>query len=218
MRQTRRCKTWLLHYVWNRIVVWTDGSGAHPTIPCIKHAAAAVMFYSNAEVNFVFEVIGNESSSHRGEIEGLCAAIHSIDEPMEVRYDNEYVVNTFCKLLQENSFEPLSHCDVWRAIAKKTADKPFGYHTATWIPAHCNEESTKHCLRTTLDLYLNAQADDLAEKSLRGPPIELENDYLPQIEQISNVQRMMIDIALQRKVADVDYIPQNQALLSSMST
>ena len=42
---------------------------------------------------------GVEQTTDRTEVEIICGAIHTLDEPIEVRSDNEYAVNDFLKMI-----------------------------------------------------------------------------------------------------------------------
>ena len=83
------------------LIMWVDGSCFLPEIPHLRHAGTTVVFAKDCDLNFESKIGGQEQTSDRGEVEAVCAAIHSVDIPVEVWSDNECAANTFLRILSK---------------------------------------------------------------------------------------------------------------------
>jgi hypothetical protein len=153
-----------------RKVVFTDGSCLEQSDERIRSAGCGVFVAQNHAWNVGFPLPGVVQSSELGEARAAlhvleAATVQRID--VEIRLDNEMVVNTLQQIVRGEEVEYEKGSNIWKrateAIRRRKEDGGVG-HAVVWIPGHTSAEDERSGKISEENRKGNEEVDGLAKK------------------------------------------------------
>jgi ribonuclease HI len=157
-----------------RCVVFTDGSCLEQGDERIRSPGCGTFVAKGHPWNLAFALPGIVQSSELGEAR---AAVHILEAAtahhfdVEVRLDNETVVDTLAKIVRGEEVEYEKGRMMWRrakkAIESRKAEGGQG-HVVTWIPGHTKLTDVEEGRTTEENRRGNEKVDELAKQGARA--------------------------------------------------
>ena len=193
MQQRLWCRAWpavpLKHPTAPHYRVYTDGAGLFPGDPLLARAGWGAV----AGTRHLAGGVQGVQTSQRAELQSVCEVMAAVCSPLHVVTDSRFVWLGIRMAAAGRHLADWQHADLWAYIQPHCK---AGSVQATWIKAHCDEDTAKAMNIPLEDWAGNATADQLAGEAARAalPPEALVQARVRKLQCLRAVQWMLAHI------------------------
>ena len=193
-----------------RVVVWTDGACTDNQHASLRRSGFGAFWAQNHHKNTAEAVQGDEHTNQRAELAAIVHVLESEPRALEIRTDSQYCKKGFDGLValrarawRTSVGREVCHLELWQRAAALLDERGWDSVRLVKVKGHASFLDVLHGKTSEQDKYGNDSADRLAVSGAASRSVDPAQraTFVKRLAQTQEVQRLMLEIVLERQRA-----------------